>query len=750
MRLHRLAPLGLLLLLFTASCSEGGLTTGLGHPGDALHAISDGAHDGTEGFYFLPPMVKKPAYSGAFAATLSPVVEICESPACDAIHASFSMTEGTGSELVRMDEAAEHYKVNWHTDRTGTEVGRTYRVQVSVAGAVLGFADIEMAGNGRDARNTTTDEVIGLVDGRTLPITFRIEEGSAWVVGPDGGIFELLYKAVMVEIPQGALDENISLSVKSVNDEMSDPDLVPELVFEFLPSPYSFNQPVIVTIAFDPNRLPDGMAAAELRLLALVDDEWVQLPGSAVDLASSTVRGPLNSFSRKAVGRGKVHAVAVSPAGASVEIGETQQFEVTVTNVDGDEMDRNVQWSSSDEAVATVDNMGLATGADFGETTVEAKVGNISGSAVLMVEAEGPAVAEIIPETIAGARHHTCGLTSTGEAYCWGRNNYGQLGDGTTENSLSPVPVAGSLTFKTITAGMDLTCALTVDGEAYCWGFGFLGDGEGQRSDPQPVAVAGDHTFRTISANTNVCGVTTTNEARCWGSNQKYQAGVGSTDESFGGSRLPALVVGGHEFSAVFTRYLGACGITTDGNTLCWGWNNIGQVGDGTAIDRSSPTLVSGGHTFKLIRGGANFTCGLTPTGAAYCWGSNYAGALGNESVDFYSLAPVEVSGGFAFETLGASLYVACGVTAAGTAYCWGHNEHGEVGDDTRTRRNTPTAVFGDLVFTSVIGASWHTCGLTTSGSAYCWGQNSYGKLGNGNTTNSNRPVEVSGYTFEY
>jgi surface protein len=396
MRLHRLAPLGLLLLLFTASCSEDGITTGPGHPGDALHVISDGAHEGTEGFYFLPPMVKKPAYSGAFDATLSPVVEICEWPACATLHAAFSMTDGFGSELVRLDEDAEHYKVNWHTDQTGTEVGETYRVRVSVAGIQLGFADIMMAGNGKEARNTTTDDVIGLVDGRTLPITFRIEERSGFVVGPAGGILEFLKEAVMVEIPQGALEENINLSVHTASGETSDPDVVPELVYEFLPSPYSFNQPVIVTIAFDPERLPEGIAAAELRLLALVDEEWVQLPGSAVDVETSTVRGPLNSFSRKAVGRGKVHAVVVSPAAASLDVGETQQFEALVTNIDGEEMDRNVQWSSSDEAVATVDAHGLATAVALGGATIEARVGNVRGSADLVVAPPAAVVERIV------------------------------------------------------------------------------------------------------------------------------------------------------------------------------------------------------------------------------------------------------------------------------------------------------------------------------------------------------------------
>jgi hypothetical protein len=124
MRHPRLALFGLMLLFLAASCSDGGLPTGPLGTDDVVHAISDGAHDGTVGFYFSPPMVGNPAYSGTFDGSLSPVVEICETPACGEIHASFSMTDGTGSEVVRVDPDAEHYKVNWHTDQTGQRSDR--------------------------------------------------------------------------------------------------------------------------------------------------------------------------------------------------------------------------------------------------------------------------------------------------------------------------------------------------------------------------------------------------------------------------------------------------------------------------------------------------------------------------------------------------------------------------------------------------------------------------------------------------
>lgn len=386
----RLAQLGLVVLLFAAGCSDGGLTTEPNLPGDPLHAVSDGSRDGIEGFYFLPPIVSNPDYAGTIDPTLSPVVEICETTACTELHETFTTVEGAGAELVRFDEENEHYVVNWHTDRTGpdgagTEVGQTYRVRVQVAGTVLGYADVQMGENGKEARNTTTDDVIGLVDGRTLPIKFRIEEGTVSVIGSDGGTFTSNDGTVTIEVPAGAVEGDIGIIVSPVTDDLNDPDVIRGLAFEFLPSPYTFVEPVILTVVYDPSSLPTDISEDELRLLAFVGDEWVQLPGSSVDVANSTVSGPLDSFSRKAVGRGKVHAITVSPEDASIAMEETQRFVATVTNVDGEAMSRKVQWSSSDEAVATVDEDGLATGVGVGAARVTARAGALSGHGTLGV-----------------------------------------------------------------------------------------------------------------------------------------------------------------------------------------------------------------------------------------------------------------------------------------------------------------------------------------------------------------------------
>jgi len=147
--------------------------------GDAVNAMHDELPIYTvEGFAFLPPMIKNAEYSGTFDAGLSPVVEICETPACDELHTSFDMY-GVGSEQVRVDEEDEHYIVNWNTNRSGATAGQTYRVRVLVNDMVLGHADVAVVSNGREAVQVRSDGLIALVANQTLPVKFRVEKEMA-------------------------------------------------------------------------------------------------------------------------------------------------------------------------------------------------------------------------------------------------------------------------------------------------------------------------------------------------------------------------------------------------------------------------------------------------------------------------------------------------------------------------------------------------------------------------------------------
>lgn len=159
--------------LVLAACSKGPVTPDVGDPSfeivDAVHG------DGNEHFFWLPPMVGNPgSFTGVFDGSQSPVVRICDLADCAGNLIAEYTTAGPGSETVRVVPEDEHYIVNWHTDEFEITPGPTYRISVLVAGTELGLADVQLGATGKEVKNLNTDQMIGLKDGRTLPIKFRI------------------------------------------------------------------------------------------------------------------------------------------------------------------------------------------------------------------------------------------------------------------------------------------------------------------------------------------------------------------------------------------------------------------------------------------------------------------------------------------------------------------------------------------------------------------------------------------------
>jgi alpha-tubulin suppressor-like RCC1 family protein len=358
---------------------------------------------------------------------------------------------------------------------------------------------------------------------------------------------------------------------------------------------------------------------------------------------------------------------------------------------------------------------------------------------------------------------HTCGVTSEDQAYCWGYNNYGQLGVGTTDGpelclslgcSTRPVAVLGGLRFRQVSAGEDHTCGITTDYLAYCWGLNYngqLGDGTTiYRSTP--VAVAGGLHFRQASAgHAHTCGLTTDNRAYCWGYNGDGALGNGTNTGPETGpygtySSRPVAVLGTLAFRQVSSGGSHTCGVTTDNRAFCWGRNGEGQLGDSTGVRRLGPSPVAGTRHWRQVDAGFLHTCGVTMLNRAFCWGNGRDGELGNGKT-YLSFWPRAVSGGLSFERVTAGDFHSCGETATNRAYCWGgnRNNYGQLGDGTTIGRLTPVAVKGGLYFSEVSAGGYHTCGKTSAGVGYCWGYNGPGQLGDGSRTNRLRPRAVVG-----
>lgn len=456
-----------------------------------------------------------------------------------------------------------------------------------------------------------------------------------------------------------------------------------------------------------------------------------------------------------------VETVAVVPGSFALIAGDSLQLTTIARGDIGNPLvGRTVTWESSAPAVATVSASGMLKAIAAGAADITAAIEGKEGSALVTVS---PLFASVTFASVTSGGAHTCAISTTGSAHCWGRGETGQLGapgppttclaEQTFPCALVPIPVGGGLAFKQLTGGGAHTCGLTTDGSAWCWGanpFGQLGDST-ITARTAPVAVETPVKFASLSAGVDhTCGLAESGGAWCWGRNNSGQLGDGTVTNSPtpvqvnlpAGVLIMALSAGG--MNRAFS-----CAMTDTGAVYCWGSNHRGQLGRGARdfLPHPQPEPVTSTLTFtSLSMGSGDYACGLTAAGTAYCWGA--AGALGDGSTTDAFL-PVAVTGGltFAHVTVGGFTEAshACGLTTNGAAYCWGNNEVGSVGDGTTVLRPTPVAVGGGLTFASIDAGFRHTCGRTTAGAVYCWGSGRVGQLGTNSRSSSALPVKVLG-----
>jgi len=239
----------------------------------------------------------------------------------------------------------------------------------------------------------------------------------------------------------------------------------------------------------------------------------------------------------------------------------------------------------------------------------------------------------------------TCALTTSGGVKCWGRNDFGSLGDGTTTNRSTPVDVAGLTSgVSAITSQCAHTCALTTGGGVKCWGYNSSGElGDGTTTDRlTPVDVSGltSGVSAITSGCNNTCALTTGGGVKCWGNNFSGELGDGTTTQRLTPVDVSGLTSGAASISA---EYANTCALTTGGGVKCWGDNQYGQLGDGTTTQRLTAVDVTGLTSgVAVLSAGTLHTCAITTSGVMKCWGDNQYGQLGDGTTT-QRLTPVDV-----------------------------------------------------------------------------------------------------------
>ncbi len=327
---------------------------------------------------------------------------------------------------------------------------------------------------------------------------------------------------------------------------------------------------------------------------------------------------------------------------------------------------------------------------------------------------------------VAAGLAHTCVLTDDGQIMCWGNNDFGQLGDGSSISRSWPQPVDGALQFSQVAAGTYYTCGVALSSVTYCWGaleFKERYNAAGATLVPTPVP--GTDGLSSLSAGSrHVCGLSQEGAAYCWGDNAAGQLGTGDTVYA----QTPMAVSGGLRFAAITAGFSHSCAIALDGTGHCWGYRYTGQTGTGsTELDPLlTPTEVLSDQTFESITAGSEHTCAVAINGDAYCWGYEGQGRLGIGSWGHWALAtPQRLEGEWL--NLAAGPYNTCGLSTTRKVFCWGAANAGEIATAFRPYGDLgfvpiPVGVLHDITFAQVVTGFERGCGVTSAGATYCWG----------------------------
>ena len=471
-------------------------------------------------------------------------------------------------------------------------------------------------------------------------------------------------------------------------------------------------------------------------------------PGCAITGGSGVVgNSPVNSVAINCAGSSFNISAAVSglPANTSVVLQDNGSDNLSVTN-----------------SVTTNFNTPVASGSAYAVTVLTQPAGatcTVGANGSGKVASASVNVAVTCGNPISAGIAHACAVTASGGVLCWGANDFGQLGDGTTATPANPASVVGlpaTATVTSVATGSDYTCALTSSGNIWCWGdnsAGQLGDGTFTQSSV-PVQVlnpSGDAALSGVIAiaagQNHTCAVAGDGSALCWGDNSHGELGNGS----FLGSNLPVPVSGlTSTVAAISAGSYFTCAVTTGETALCWGEDSSGQLGGGSAVGDSVPTAVVVGvsSTAQLngvvaISAGVENACAVATGGTVFCWGANTSGQLGNGTTGAPSSVPVAVLNPDGQSALGGVTTVKgglddfCAVTGAGAAYCWGANQRAQIGEASDAGTNLPAPVSllpGDVM---AIATGYHqTCALTNGGAALCWALS-----GGGQTSGGSAPV---------
>jgi alpha-tubulin suppressor-like RCC1 family protein len=354
-------------------------------------------------------------------------------------------------------------------------------------------------------------------------------------------------------------------------------------------------------------------------------------------------------------------------------------------------------------------------------------------------------------------RAHSCAVFDDGTARCWGANAYGQIGDGLVSDAGETLPttVGGTDQFSGLALNGDFSCAVTPAGAA-CWGLNNLaqlgiGSQGGHASSPTTVGVLASSPTALVAGRYHTCAISS-GSLWCWGDNAYGEMGNYCTDYSPLPVPIPGLQSGVTEVAAGW----GFTCAVVDGETKCWGYDcdgelgfNAGSCANGGYAGTPTPTAIPSLNGMAVTHLTANNThaCALVQ-GNLMCWGANESGEIGDGTYNDAFAPTLVVNAPSAVADVAAGWFHSCALTQGGVVYCWGDDENGQLGyvnsNGYGPAPASPVSTASGLGSVVVLRTGGnHSCALDSSGAVWCWGANNEGQLGDGTTNTSFVPVRV-------
>jgi len=353
-------------------------------------------------------------------------------------------------------------------------------------------------------------------------------------------------------------------------------------------------------------------------------------------------------------------------------------------------------------------------------------------------------IANIEWAVVSTGEAHTIALEEGGTLWAWGNNANDQLGDSTTTSRNAPVQVGTATNWATVSAGGAHTVAVTTDGQLWAWGNNANGQlGNGTTSTMfTPIQIGTASDWAHVSAgNSHTVAIRTDGTLWAWGNRESGRIGQG---QIWGSQTTPIQIGAAANWAHVSAGDSHTVAITTTGELWAWGNRENGRIGEGEATgNQTTPIQVGTDRIWATASAGASHTVAVTTTGELWAWGNRENGRIGEGETTGSQTYPIQVGTATNWATASAGDAHTVAVRTDGTAWAWGNNTNGQLGDGTTIQRDVPVQIGALTSWAYISAGGSHAAATRTDGTLWAWGNNASGQVGDNTTTHRNSPVQV-------